>query len=351
MRRGIREVKLPRVHRITKASGAVFKYHARTRAKLPAGIPETDPAFIEAWAAEERKAPRKASKATTGTVAAACETFLASRSYLDLKPAYRAIVRRHVEAIRVQGQKALIADLAPRHISADLEPLSPAVASARIKAWRKMTAFWAAKGITEADIAASVKRKPMPQTDGHLAWTDADVAAFRARWPIGTEQRKAFELLQWSGGRCVDAVRLGPQNVGPDGVLSYVQSKTGKPAHVPWTCQAFGLEHQRADLMACIEDTRALVYLLTEYGKPRTAAGFSQWFAAAARSAGLQRKTAHGLRKYRMIQMAENGLSILVMQAWVGHTTMEEVEEYTRQANRRRTIAGTGFAKPNTATR
>lgn len=350
MRRGIREVRLPRVHRITKASGAVFKYHARTRAKLPAGIPETDPAFIEAWAAEERKAPRKGSTATAGTVAAGCEAFLASRTYLDLKPAYRSIIRRHVEAISAQGQKAMIADLAPRHISEDLEPLSPAVASARIKAWRKLAGFWAAKGITATDVAASVKRKAMPQTDGHIAWTDVDVAAFRARWPIGTEQRRAFELLQWTGARCVDVVRLGPQNVGTDGVLSYVQSKTGKPAHVPWTCQAFGLEDQRADLAACIEGKRALVYLLTEYGKPRTAAGFSQWFASAARAAGLARKTAHGLRKYRMIQMAENGLSILVMQAWVGHTTMDEVEEYTRQANRRRTIAGTGFRKPGRET-
>lgn len=346
MRRGVREVRLPRVHRITKASGAVFKYHARTRARLPSGIPETDPAFIEAWAAEERKAPKKKSSATDGTVAAACEAFLASRTYKDLKPAYRAIMRRHVEAIREKGKTALLSDLRPNHITNNLEPLSPAVASARIKAWRKLCGFWAAKGMTATDIAHGVKRKAMPQTDGHMAWNDADVAAFRAHWPIGTPQRQAFEILQWSGARCVDAVRLGPQNVGPDGVLAYVQSKTGKPAHVPWTCQAFGLEHQRADLAQCIAGTRALVYILTAYGKPRTSAGFSQWFADAARQVGLTGKTAHGLRKYRMIQMAEAGLSILVMQAWVGHATMDEVEEYTRQANRRRTIAGTAFTKP-----
>lgn len=343
-------MRLPRVHRITKPSGAVFKYHARTRAKLPSDIPETHPAFIEVWAAEERKAARKASKAIQGTVAAACETFLASRTYLDLKPAYRAIIRRHVEAIKTKGANALINELHARNISADLEPLSPAVASARIKAWRKLCGFWAAKGITATDIAASVKRKAMPRTDGHIAWSDADLAAFRAKWPIGTEQRRALELLQWTGARCVDAVRIGPQNIGVDGVLSYVQSKTGGPAHVPWTCQAFGLEHQRTDLMVCIEGARALVYMLTAYGKPRTAAGFSQWFAAAARSAGLTGRTAHGLRKYRMIQMAEAGLSILVMQAWVGHATMDEVEEYTRQANRRRTIAGTGFSRPSRET-
>lgn len=345
MRRGL-AMKLPRVHRVTKKSGAVHKYHARTRKPLPSNIPEDDPAFVALWLAEEQKAPRKGSKAASGTVAAACEAFLASRTYLDLKPAYRSVIRRHVEAVKARGVKALLSDLAPKHIMADLEPLSPAVASSRVKAWRKLTAFWYQRGLTATDIGASVKRKKMPKTKGHLAWSQDDVEAFRARWPIGTPERLAFELLQWSGSRCVDAVAIGPQNIGRDGVLTFTQAKTGFDQHVPWTCQAFGLEGQRADLLTCVKGTNALIYIKSAYGKPRSAKGFSQWFAAAARDAGLAHKTAHGLRKYRMIQMAEHGLSVLVMQSWVGHATLDEVQEYIAQASRRQTIAGTGFAKP-----
>jgi hypothetical protein len=37
MRRGVRDVKLPRVHRV---NGGAQKYHRVTRAKLPTGIPE-----------------------------------------------------------------------------------------------------------------------------------------------------------------------------------------------------------------------------------------------------------------------------------------------------------------------
>ncbi len=216
-------MKLPRVHRITKPSGTVFKYHARTRKPLPSNIPESDLAFIDAWRAEEAKATTTASKAVTGTVAAACEAFLASRSYGDLKAAYRSVVRRHVEAIKTRGAKAMLSDLRPKHIMADLEPLSPAVASSRVKAWRKLTGFWYARGLTETDLAASVKRKKMPKTDGHIAWTQDDVDMFRARWPIGTEERKAFEILQFTGARCVDSVAIGPQNVGWDGVLTFTQ--------------------------------------------------------------------------------------------------------------------------------
>lgn len=337
-------MKLPRVHRITKGD-LVFRYHRRTRKPLPNNISEDDPAFISAWLAEEQTTPDKRSKAAPDTVAAGCEAYLGSRSYADLKPAYRSVIRRHVEKIAEQGAKAKLLHLLPKHVSADLEPLSPAVASSRLKAWRKLAEFWRAKGLALVDVSAGVKRKRMPKTGGHEAWTDADVDAFRARWPIGTEERRAFELLQWTGARCVDVVNIGPQMVGTDGVLTFIQRKTGNPQHVPWTCQAFGLEPQRADLMQCIEDTRALVYLLTAFGKPRTQKGVSQWFAAAARKAGLSGKTAHGLRKYRMAKMAENGLPVSVMQAWVGHVTLEEVQDYTDSANRRGIISGTQIGK------
>lgn len=346
MQRGVRSpMKLPRVHRVTKGD-TVHRYHRRTRKPLPTGIPEDDPAFIAAWLDEERKAPAKRSQAAPDTVAAGCEAYLASRSYSDLKPAYRSVIRRHVEKIKAQGAKAKLAHLKPQHIGEDLEPLSPAVASSRLKAWRKLAEFWRVKGMTVTDVSYGVKKKRMPKTGGHAPWTDADVAAFRETWPIGTEERKAFELIQWTGARCIDAVAIGPQMVGNDGVLSFIQHKTGNPQHVPWACPAFGLEAQRLDMMECVRETRALVYLLTAYGKPRTQKGVSQWFAAAARKAGLAGKTAHGLRKYRMIQMAEHGLPITVMQAWVGHVTLEEVQEYTDRFNRRGVIAGTLGGKP-----
>lgn len=40
------------------------------------------------------------------------------------------------------------------------------------------------------------------------------------------------------------------------------------------------------------------------------------------------------------VEAAEVTLSVLVMQSWVGHTTLLEVQEYTRRADRRRVISG-----------
>lgn len=331
MRRIVRSeaVKLPRVHRLTKA-GTVNKYHRRTRAVLPNDVPEDHPRFVAAWAAEEAKAAprRKAQAAQEGTIAAGCAAYLASQSYAALSAGYRPVIRRHVEAIKASGGAGMMADLLPRHIEADLEPLSPAVARSRLKAWRKLGAFWKVKGWAAADVSLPVKGKRMPKTDGHKAWTQEDVDTFRAHWPVGRPQRLALELLQWTGARCSDAVRLGPQMVR-GGLLTFKQQKTGGEALVPWPCP---------DMPPL---PPAMVFIVTVHGKPRTVKGFSQWFAEAARAAGLDGLTAHGLRKYRMNTLAEEGASVMKMQGWVGHTTLAEVEEYTRKAERRRAILGT----------
>lgn len=336
---------LPRVHRITSKAGGVNKYHRITRAALPCDVPEDSREFMTAWLAEEAKTPTKSKRPPRGTVAHGCEAFLTSAAYRALNTGYSRVMLAHVNAIAKRGGNALLQDLEPRHVRADLEPLSPAVASTRRKAWRKLAEFWETSGMTAINVADGVRRKKLPKTDGFIEWSIADVAAFRARWPIGTAQRLAMELLQWTGARCIDAVTLGPQKIGRDGVLTFRQSKTGVEAYVPWHGPAFGLEAQRTDLHACTSDRTALIWTLTEFGKARTVAGFSQWFSRAATEAGLPHLSAHGLRKYRMNQLAESGVPLLAMQAWVGHTTLSEVQHYTARADRKKAITGTKVVK------
>lgn len=338
MRRGLGKVSLPRVHRVRKA-GRVHKYHRVTRAPLPAGIPEDHPDFVAAWSAEEAKGYVPRSRSATGTVAAGCEAFMASRAFRDLSDGYRPVIRRHVEAIRTIGEKAKLSDLRNRHVTADLDPLSPSVARSRLKAWRKLGEFWVARGMVQTDPSVTVRARALPKSDGFKEWTHDDLEKYRAHWPIGTPQRLAVELLQWTGARISDAVRLGPGMVR-GGILSFSQEKTGGEVFVPWTARAAGMERDRADLLALTSDARHMVYLVTIHGKARSRKAFGQWFSDSARAAGLTGLTAHGLRKYRMNRLAEHGASVLQMQAWVGHTTLSEIEHYTRRASRRTAFQG-----------
>ncbi|WP_223252112.1 hypothetical protein [Paracoccus mutanolyticus] len=55
--------------------------------------------------------------------------------------------------------------------------------------------------------------------------TRSEIEGYRAHWAQGTPERIAFEVIYWTGARCVDAVRLGWQMVDQDGWLSFVQSR------------------------------------------------------------------------------------------------------------------------------
>ncbi|MCW5729275.1 MAG: tyrosine-type recombinase/integrase [Alphaproteobacteria bacterium] len=94
-----------------------------------------------------------------------------------------------------------------------------------------------------------------------------------------------------------------------------------------------------------------LTLLVTEYGRPYTAAGFGARFREWCDEAGLPaRRGAHGLRKAAARRLAEAGASVHEIMAVTGHRTLGEIERYTRAADRRR-LAEQAIAKTRSRTR
>lgn len=324
--------------------GKTYRY-LRIKGKPLTALPDLPidhPDFLAAYAAA-RQATGKPPKAPRGTVQALIEAFLASRQYRDLSDQYRRVIRREIEAIRAQADDAKTCDLRPHHIRADLLPLDPNKARARMKAWRKLCDFGIASGLMQINPTEGVARPKPEKTAGHPPWTVAEIAAYRAKWPYGTAQRAAMELLLWTGARTVDAVTLGPGMVDHDGVLTYRQSKTTDLAHAPWTCKIpryaapDDRDHMHKALAAM---PRQMTYLSTNAGASRTVKGLGNLIAAAAKAAGVP-KSAHGLRKTRAVALADGGATPHEIGAWTGHKSLSEVERYTRAANRRAMVMGT----------
>jgi site-specific recombinase XerD len=72
----------------------------------------------------------------------------------------------------------------------------------------------------------------------------------------------------------------------------------------------------------------------TEYGKPFTVDGFSQWMRAAITAADLPLECQpHGLRKAAGRRLAEAGCSANEIMSVLGHRTLAEAERYTREAD------------------
>jgi integrase/recombinase XerD len=351
MRPSVWAFRLKGIRRQKRPGGRIIKYHRATGIRLP-DLQEGHPDFISAWTMAEARIGDPVAKAQKsvppGSVASVVNGFLVSQDYQAGSRVYQAILRRHSEAIKAAYPDLPFRAIAAKHIEADLDKLPPNPANERLKTWRKLAKYAKRTGAASA-IATTGVGKRKTSVRGHKPWSASDIATFRAKWPIGTVQRACFEFLFWTAARTNDAVRLSPSNIGSDGVLVFTQSKTGGPAHVPWSCRlpeyAEGWESDRKMLHDALKCLSGGFTFLEARGRARSHKGLSNVISDAAVSAGLHRCTAHGLRKARLTAIAECGGSAHAIMAWGGHKTMQEVEEYTRSAAMKLLVTGREQAK------
>jgi integrase len=168
-------------------------------------------------------------------------------------------------------------------------------------------------------------------TDGFHTWTVDDVRQFEQRHPIGTKARLALALLLFTGARRGDVVTFGRQHV-KDGTLRYVPRKT---RYKRMTASEKPIAPALAEVINATP-TGDLTFLVTEYGKPFTAAGFGGWFRERCDEAGLPHCTAHGLKKAGATIAAENGATDRQLMAMFDWSTSAQANAYTAAANRKR---------------
>jgi len=172
------------------------------------------------------------------------------------------------------------------------------------------------------------------KTDGFHVWTDDEVTRFEARWPVGTRERLAFDLLLFTGLRRGDAVRLGCQHVR-DGVFRIKTEKNGVIVEAPIL----------GPLARSIEaaPTGDLAFIVGKRGKPMTKESFGNWFREVCETAKVP-GAAHGLRKAGATRAAENGATTAQLRAMFGWTNDAMPAHYTRTADRGR-MATSGMSK------
>jgi len=183
---------------------------------------------------------------------------------------------------------------------------------------------WAVRAkLADSDPTAELK-VILPATDGHPTWTEDDCRAFETRWPRGTRERVAFDVLLYTGLRRGDAVRLGRPHV-KNGVAAIRTHKTGQVVSIPI------LPPLQATLDAGpIGD---LTFIAGERGRPMTKESFGTWFRVACKQAGVS-KSAHGLRKAAATRAANNGATEAQLEAFFGWRGGGMASLYTREANR-----------------
>lgn len=314
------------VHR--RANGEVVYYFRRNRGhrvRLPAPTaPDFEAAYTACLAGSERKLP--APKAPKGTLRWLVEQWKRSGDWLRQAPA----TRRQRENILVEVLDRIGDDPFAGITVADVREgrerraETPFAADNFIKTMRALFR-WAVEAQHMPENPAAAVKMFKAKTEGFPPWTEDDVARYRRKWPLGTRQRLALELLRYTGLRRGDAVRLGRQHI-QDGVAILKAEKTGVELFVPI------LPELAAAIAAC--PTGDLAFIVGDDGRPLTKEGFGNLFRKWCREAKVQ-ASAHGLRKLAATTVAEAGASEMQLQALFGWTTGSQSAVYTKAASRK----------------
>lgn len=328
--RNMTNIKIPHIHRFTDRHGkprAYFRKPGHPRARLP-GAPGSA-VFMEAYhaALAGNPLPTAAPKATQGTMAALVASWYRSASFTGLAPSSQTTYRRIVDRLLAANGEALVSELSPRIVRElmDGRAATPAAANRLLSILKVMMRHAVERGWRADDPTAGVRKlrynkNPFPH------WTEEDIAAFEARWPVGTRARLALDLLLYTGQRRSDVIRMGRQHVR-NGLIDVIQAKTGARLSIP-------IHPALLASLATVPADR-LTFLMTEQGRPFASGNaFYNSFTEAARKAGLAKGLApHGLRKSISRRLIEAGCTPHQVGAITGHKSLSEIERYTRDAN------------------
>lgn len=320
--------------RSRKLRGRWFHYYRRAGKEKSLGVHGLNPtdARVQAayWAEHARWQDRPAEVETpkAHSFAWGLDMYLASRHWTqELSDGTRTARRRILEKYRASQGDRPLTSITREDLEAALYARGGFGALNHLKALRPMFAHMKGLRVIPVDPTAGLEySKPK---EGHFPTASAaDLARFIKRWPVGTVERLAFDLALYTGAARHDLARLSRRNISDD-VLTYHRQKTGVEAYVPMTVELRAVIARTPDISPA--------FILNGRGKPYTPESLGNLFGDAAREAGVQFRI-HGLRKAFCVYWAEQGRSTHEIAAMAGHTSLSEVERYTKAADRKRIV-------------
>jgi integrase len=187
---------------------------------------------------------------------------------------------------RAHGNKG-IATLQQHHIEAMIGEKAgkPSAQRNLLKVLRSLLDVAVKNKMRRDNPARDIKLDPI-RTSGYHSWSEAELRQYEQHHPIGSKPRLALALLLYTAQRRSDVVTLGPASIRA-GRLIFTQFKTGTAMDIP-------IAQPLADIIAATPMIGVKTFLVTDYGKPFTPAGFGNWFRERCNAAGLPHCSAHG---------------------------------------------------------
>jgi integrase len=263
-----------------------------------------------------------------GSLAAVTAGYLRSADFANLSPSSQQSYRTALKPILAAHGHRLVRELnkdVARRVIENIGVTRPGMANLTRAVLSKIMGYAVETSVRHDNPFTGLK----PYRLGtYHTWTDAEIAQFERRWPLGTRERLAFALLLYTGQRGGDVVRMIRSDI-VGGRIRVAQDKARKgttnelmiPIH-PALARALqagpvvGMQH-------VITDAR---------GRPLR--NLTDLIEVAVKRAGLPaRCVAHGLRKAALRRLAEHGSTTKEIAAVSGHRSLSEIERYTARAD------------------
>jgi integrase len=324
----------PHLHRQVSRHGKPVWYvrigkGPRIRIRSAFGTPEFDSEYQRAISGLPTRPTSKNDGTATGSTAWLIERYRETAAWTGLSLATRRQRENIFEHVLKSAGRQPFGKITTANIMAgrDRRAATPAQARNFLDAMRGLFR-WAVKAkLVKSDPTAGVDNPARPKTDGFPVWTDDDIDAYEARWPIGTRQRVWLDVLVYTGLRRGDAVRFGRQHIR-SGVGTIKTEKTDTVVTLP----ILPVLSKTLDAGPCGD----LTFIAGENGRPLTKESFGNLFRKACRDASLQKRSAHGLRKAAATRAANAGATVAQLEAIFGWNGGTMASLYTRSADRRR---------------
>jgi integrase len=358
---GRRSLKLPPgCKRYVDHTGVVRTYYRHTSPPTPLpGLPWS-PEFMAAYEAAKARGDRAgpmitgASRTMPGTVNAALVKYYASDDFKNMTKSVSQQNRGYLEKWRATRGDKKLRGWKHEHVQGFIGKLAtPHMQRNNLRALRHFARWCKRERLLDVNPTVDIEKAKIIKTGGFRAWSEIEVDKFIARWPLGTKQHLALQIMLCLGVRRSDAIQIGPRHVRktreyPHGILeNYQPEKTkrtdGKLITVP-------LHDDLIAAIAAMDVIGTDTYLITDYGKPFGNKGFGSRMREWCDAAGIppitdvngkvKNAASHGLRKLCLTRLAEvDGITAQQIAAVSGHKNLAEVQVYIDNYNRKKAAA------------
>jgi enterobacteria phage integrase len=322
-------IRLPYVKEYVDQTGAVRRYFRKRGCKSVAlpGVPGSRE-FMAAYEAAMGTPVERPSRHGPGSVAALIVDYLRAAAFANLKPSSQATYRIVLDRFGTMHGHRMVRDMPRGKVAAYVHAIGaerPGMANLTRAVLRKLLAHAVRVGYRNDNPVTEIDRYKIGTRH---TWTEAELAAFEKRWPLGTRERLAYALLLYTGQRGGDVVRMRRQDVS-GGVIAVVQEKTGTALSIP-------IHPELARVMK--SGPHKSMHLIGDpNGRPIGRPALTMLIGRAAHAAGLSQEcVAHGLRKAQMRRLAEGGATAKQIASISGHKSLHEIERYTAAADQKK---------------